>query len=219
MKASVILIIVEGISDEETLVPWINKTINKLKKRVTPIVIHGDMLTKYKEYSEEFEITSSNIIKELQKIINDFLKKPSNFIKWTDIMKVYYITDTDNCFRIEKEHLTNKKECLNKLFKLKKIVKSRSSREQPFEVVFFGNNLEHVLYGIEKGLSDKEKEELSKEFAKVVLNGGKNFKNSFLQTGIKTWNTYEESYKEIQNYDGRATNIIALIEEIEKDFN
>ena len=219
MKASVILIIVEGISDEETLVPWINKTINKLKKRVTPIVIHGDMLTKYKEYSEEFEITSSNIIKELQKIINDFLKKPSNVIKWADIIKIYYVTDTDNCFKIEKENLINKRKCLNKLFKLKKIVKSRSSREQPFEVVFFGNNLEHVLYGIEKGLSDKEKEELSKKFTKAVLNGEKNFKNSFLQTGIKTWNTYEESYKEIQNYEGRATNITALIEEIEKDFN
>lgn len=81
MKGSVILIIVEGISDEETLVPWINRTINKLKKRVTPIVIHGDMLTRYKKYSKEFEITSSNVTKELQKVINNFLKKPSNFIK------------------------------------------------------------------------------------------------------------------------------------------
>lgn len=81
MKGSVILIIVEGISDEETLVSWINRTINKLRKRVTPIVIHGDMLTRYKEYSTQFEITSSNVIKELQKVINNFLKKPSNFIK------------------------------------------------------------------------------------------------------------------------------------------
>ena len=81
MKGSVILIIVEGISDEETLVPWINRTINKLRKRVTPIVIHGDMLTRYKKYSKEFEITSSNVTKELQKVINNFLKKPLNFIK------------------------------------------------------------------------------------------------------------------------------------------
>ena len=81
MKGSVILIIVERISDEETLVPWINRTTNKLRKRVTPIVIHGDMLTRYKKYSKEFEITTSNVIKELQKVINNFLKKPSNFIK------------------------------------------------------------------------------------------------------------------------------------------
>ncbi|WP_314395760.1 hypothetical protein [Leptotrichia shahii] len=52
-----------------------------MRKRVTPIVIHGDMLTRYKEYSTQFEITSSNVIKELQKVINNFLKKPSNFIK------------------------------------------------------------------------------------------------------------------------------------------
>jgi len=104
MKGSVILIIVEGISDEETLVPWINRTINKLKKRVTPIVIHGDMLTRYKKYSKEFEITSSNVTKELQKVVNSFLKKPSNIIKWADIIKVYYVTDTDNCFKIEKEN-------------------------------------------------------------------------------------------------------------------
>ena len=128
MKGSVILIIVEGISDEETLVPWINRTINKLRKRVTPIVIHGDMLTRYKEYSTQFEITSSNVIKELQKVINNFLKKPSNFIKWTDIIKIYYVTDTDNCFKIERENLINKRKCLNKLFKLKKIRKSKGSR-------------------------------------------------------------------------------------------
>lgn len=218
MKGSVVLIIVEGISDEETLVPWINRTINKLKKRVTPIVIHGDMLTRYKKYSKEFEITSSNVTKELQKVVNSFLKKPSNVIKWVDIIKVYYVTDTDNCFKIEKENLINKRKCLNKLFKLKKIGKSKDSRQQPFEVIFFGNNLEHVLYGIENKLSDKEKTKLSTEFAIDVSNGKKDFKSSFSQSEIKTWNIYEESYKEIQNYKGRATNITALIEEIENGF-
>ena len=217
MKGSVILIIVEGISDEETLVPWINRTINKLRKRVTPIVIHGDMLTRYKEYSTQFEITSSNVIKELQKVVNSFLKKPSNVIKWADIIKVYYVTDTDNCFKIEKENLINKRKCLNKLFKLKKIGKSKGSRETVWSN-FFGNNLEHVLYGIENRLSDKEKTKLSTEFAIDVSNGKKDFKSSFSQGEIKTWNIYEESYKEIQNYKGRATNITALIEEIENGF-
>ena len=104
------------------------------------------------------------------------------------------------------------------MFKLKKIGKSKGSREQPFEVIFFGNNLEHVLYGIENKLSDKEKTKLSTEFAIDVSNGKKDFKSSFSQGEIKTWNIYEESYKEIQNYEGRATNIIALIEEIENGF-
>ena len=91
-------------------------------------------------------------------------------------------------------------------------------QEQPFEVIFFGNNLEHVLYGIENKLSDKEKTKLSTEFAIDVSNGKKDFKSSFSQSEIKTWNIYEESYKEIQNYKGRATNITALIEEIENGF-
>lgn len=51
-----------------------------------------------------------------------------------------------------------------------------------------------------------------------MSNGKKDFKSSFSQGEIKTWNIYEESYKEIQNYEGRATNIIALIEEIENGF-
>ena len=72
------------------------------------------MLTRYKEYSTQFVITSSNVIKELQKVINNFLKKPSNFIKWTDIIKIYYVTDTDNCFKIERENLI--KNLLEKLW-------------------------------------------------------------------------------------------------------
>ena len=51
-----------------------------------------------------------------------------------------------------------------------------------------------------------------------MSNGKKDFKSSFSQSEIKTWNIYEESYKEIQNYKGRATNITALIEEIENGF-
>ncbi|WP_149201879.1 hypothetical protein [Leptotrichia shahii] len=78
--------------------------------------------------------------------------------------------------------------------------------------------MEHVLYGIENRLSDKKKTKLSTEFAIDVSNGKKDFKSSFSQGEIKTWNIYEESYKEIQNYEGRATNIIALIEEIENGF-
>ena len=78
--------------------------------------------------------------------------------------------------------------------------------------------MEHVLYVIENRLSDKEKTKLSTEFAIDVSNGKKDFKSSFSQGEIKTWNIYEESYKEIQNYEGRATNIIALIEEIENGF-
>ena len=71
------------------------------------------------------------------------------------------------------------------MFKLKKIGKSKGSREQPFEVIFFGNNLEHVLYGIENKLSDKEKTKLSTEFAIDVSNGKKDFKSSFSQSEIK----------------------------------
>ena len=103
------------------------------------------------------------------------------------------------------------------MFKLKKIGKSKGSRETVWSN-FFGNNLEHVLYGIENRLSDKEKTKLSTEFAIDVSNGKKDFKSSFSQGEIKTWNIYEESYKEIQNYKGRATNITALIEEIENGF-
>ncbi len=55
----------------------------------------------------------------------------------------------------------------------------------------------------------------SKEFGEKTLTEEWNFKEKFENNGIKNWYSYEESYREIQEYEGRSTNITALIQEIE----
>lgn len=143
----------------------------------------------------------------------------ADYLKWKDIFKIYYVTDTDNCFQNKSMHSSNKKECLKKMFNFEtvNIIKNNQS-SMKFEIILFSNNLEHVLYGKLEELTDAKKEELSKEFGEKTLKEEWNFKEKFRNSNIKYWDSYMESYKEIQNYSGRATNITVLIKEIESNF-
>ena len=102
-------------------------------------------------------------------------------------------------------------------FEMVNIIKNNQSSKK-FEIILFSNNLEHVLYGKLEELTDAKKEELSKEFGEKTLKEEWNFKEKFRNSNIKYWDYYMESYKEIQNYSGRATNITALIKENESNF-
>ena len=216
MRGKVIIFIVEGASDEETLMPWIEKRLNELEIRVKIKIMSGDILTKYIENTQKYEITSSNVKGEINKKLKEFMNSSdmrADYLKWKDILKIYYVTDTDNCFKKNESYLENKRECLKKMFKFEMIGADTSLKK--FEVIFFGNNLEHVIYNETRQLTKEEKEMKSKEFGEKTLTEEWNFKEKFENNGIKNWYSYEESYREIQEYEGRSTNITALIQEIE----
>lgn len=218
MKGKVIVFIVEGASDEETLIPWIEKRLKELKLRVKVKIMSGDILTKYIENTGEYEIKASNvkgkIIEKLKEFMNSSDMKAS-YLKWNDILKVYYVTDIDECFSKKKEYSLNKKECLIKMFEFEKI--TINSKDKKFEIIFFNKNLENVIYDEENELSKEEKEKRSKEFGEKTLTGEWDYKKIFESTKIKRWNNYKESYEGIQKYFGKATNITVLIKEIEEN--
>ena len=117
MKSNVVLIILEGPSDEDTLAPWIETELRKLNKALTVKVVHGDLLTKFIPGQRNiFNITPSIVKGEITKFITRSIKVPFKAISWKDILKIYYITDTDNCFIKSDITSINKSECLKSMF-------------------------------------------------------------------------------------------------------
>ena len=198
------------------------KKLRELNLGVKVKIIAGDKLTRYIENIKNYDITPQNVRGKIQGMLKEFMNSSNikaDYLKWKDIFKIYYVTDTDNCFQNKSMHSSNKKECLKKMFNFEtvNIIKNNQSSKK-FEIILFSNNLEHVLYGKLEELTDAKKEELSKEFGEKTLKEEWNFKEKFRNSNIKYWDSYMESYKEIQNYSGRATNITVLIKEIESNF-
>mgnify|MGYP005902459515 CR=1 FL=1 len=215
-KNKLVIFLVEGPSDEDALmVPLENKlTVKQIKTKVK--VFHTDILTEYKvEESNIFKITSSNIIGELKKVIEAEIKKISG-LKFRDIGKIIYITDTDNCFFRDEAHSKNKKECLKVLFNKREIELGKGSgiKKIPLDIVFMSQNLEYVLTGELRKYSDEEKEIIATEFKEKCEENFEEYVNFFTSDIIKKWNTYEESYVGIQTINERASNMNCLLEEI-----
>lgn len=144
MKKRVVLFVVEGPSDQDALIPFIENEIQVNKMRTTVKNMHGDILTKYIEGTRKYEITPSNMRKELTRKIDEYLDSPivkSEQIKRKDLRKIYYITDTDYCFIKENEHSKNKRECPKKIFSFEKL-KLKNNIEVEIETIFFSKHLE-----------------------------------------------------------------------------
>ena len=217
MKGGVILFIVEGPSDQDAITAFIANEVVKQNIRVTVKVMHGDILTKYSGYNKEFSVDSSNVKGEIKKLILEYLNSTtvkSSYIKINDIRKIYYMTDTDNCFLKTEAHSVNKKECLNKMFNFEEIELSKNKKVE-FEVIFFAHNLEHVIDENSNKLTDEEKEEIASDFAVESLNDRNYFIKTFT-TSLMTWDSFKESYKGIKSYKDRACNINNLLNEIEE---
>lgn len=218
MKKRVVLFVVEGPSDQDALIPFIEKEIQINRMKTTVKNMHGDILTKYIDGTRKYEVTSSNVRKELTDKIEEYLDSPlikSEQIKRKDLRKIYYVTDTDYCFFQEFEHSKNKRECLKKIFYFEKL-NLKNGVEVEIETIFFSKHLEHVLKNIEENLSNEEKSKIAIEFSKRSLEDRDFYIDTFKnQEDLKIWSSFSEAYIGIQDYDKRACNMNNLLDEIE----
>lgn len=218
MKRGIILFIVEGPSDHTALIPFIEERLIRMKKfRVTVKEMHGDILTEYINGTRQFQVKPSNVKGEIKKIIQKYLNQPSikaEQISQKDIIKIYYVTDTDYCFFGDKDYHKNKMECLNKIFNFNDI-EIYKNRKIPFETIFFSKNLEHIIANDMRDFSDKEKEKIAIKFSEKSLIEDNFFIEFFYSKDIKKWNSYKNSYENIKKYKGRACNMNNFIEEYE----
>lgn len=113
-NGTVVLFILEGPTDEQTLMPCIVDMYTFNGKKTVVKVMHTDILTKFKNGLKEYEVTKSNVHLAIIKCVKQYIKdNRSSYVKLADIHKVYYCTDTDDCFLLGQPQHINEKNCLN----------------------------------------------------------------------------------------------------------
>lgn len=218
MKGNIILFIVEGPTDKDALIPYIEQELLSLKLKTTVQIMHGDILTEYETGKRQYKVRPDNVRQELIDSITAYFSTPSKKseqIKLKDITKIYYITDTDYCFTQDFTHSINKKKCLQTMFYFD-VIELTKKVSIPFKMIFFAKHLEHILINEAEEHSDKEKEKIAIEFGERSLLEEEFFVNTFKNENIKSWETYKKSYTGIKTYVGRACNMNNLLDEIEE---
>lgn len=221
MPRTVMLFMFEGESDNSAIAPYITDLVNECNLTLTVEIMKGDKTSGWIEIGGEvvrgeFEWTTSNIRLELIKRIRKHISSRSSIIdlKPTDIYKVYYVTDTDDCFQhpeIPERH--NKSKCMRAIFNMGTLVLAPNV-EVPIELIFFAKELEHITIDNEEELTLQEKNDKAIEFAGEVLGNEGFFEYTFTKAGLKTWINFQESYVGIIRYVGKACNMNNLLDEI-----
>lgn len=184
MKTSkVILFIVEGISDRDSLGLILSRLIRT--KKIRFYVVGGDITSnKYTNIQ--------NCINKVNECINKFLKD-NKFIK-SDILTVIHLVDTDGAYVSEKFIKEDKSEKLeytpkyiltnNKLSiidrnirkskVLNKLCSIKSIENINYSMYYFSCNLEHVLHN-EQNLQDELKSKYADKFTDKYYGNEKEF--------------------------------------------
>ncbi len=170
----VILFIVEGPTDEETLSPVLKKAFQREDVRFH--VVHGDM-------TSNWSVTGNNAVKTVNEHI-EVERKRYGFNK-KDILKVIHLVDIDGAFipadkviksttgtiryfddRIESadpegviDRNSRKSQVLYRLSTADAVGKI------PYSIFYFSRNLEHVLHNNHGNLTDDEKVNYADAFA------------------------------------------------------
>lgn len=141
------IVLCEGNSDRIFLQTYHDDSV---QSNIKIEIYSGDFLTDNNNH-----INEQNVINEIQKKYSLIINKlKSSHVKASDIEKVIYMTDTDDCFR----NNTMKSRLIKKLI-CKDILKVQK-REIPFEVLLMGIDLEEVCFDynhIEQGDLSSEK--------------------------------------------------------------
>lgn len=201
----IILLVVEGKSEENAIGPILNKLIEN--ESVKFKVINGDLTSNYSNSVE-------NISLVLEKAIKAFL---GNIFIPTDIKQIIHITDTDGTFienklikekslgQIEyfdsfvvatnKYHIEKRNNLKSTLLNYLKDLKylNVNGVKIPYQIYFMSCNLDHVLYN-ERNLSRKNKTDFALDFSESYYNREKDFINFIGSKPILVGRTYLNSW-------------------------
>lgn len=155
-KKKIWLVLCEGKTDKIFLDTYHDAT---LANTIRIQIYSGDFLTNY-----DNDITLQNVIGKLTKQYSQYIKTyaASHHIRTSDIERIIYMTDTDNCIA-----LTNEKYRLLKKLAYTSHLKINSI-EIKFNLLLMSNDLEHVVIGrdalAQGSLSPSEKEDIILDF-------------------------------------------------------
>ena len=77
MAGNVVLFIVEGPTDKDALIPYIEQEFIDMKLKTTVQIMHGDVLTEYENGKRQYKVRADNLRQELVKSISKYFSEPS----------------------------------------------------------------------------------------------------------------------------------------------
>ena len=230
-----IVLLVEGITEENALAPALKEVESKLNVRFK--IMDGDPFTDVSNTKK----SSKNIIGS---IVSSFKKRYK--LQSKDIVFIAQLTDSDGVFVDEDQIIIadsiqnidgkiygssvikvrdiKKKEQINRRNSIKKerltvLTNTHEIANSPFQIFYFSRNLEHVLFGIPLLCDDQDKSDEAWEFSE----NHKTFdalKDFFNQEEIKVPGYYEDTWdyiKEGTHSLERNSNFHLLLDWIEEE--
>ena len=180
MAKKIVLVIVEGKSDEQALGLQLTRYVKPSNLHIE--ITHGDITSRD-------DVDDTNILSKVCDIVKDFIKDSKERTKFrykkSDISEIVHLIDTDGAFVSDEYIVENplateliysdtaiegpsreaiaarnrqKSSCMRRLAGCKKIW-----QDIPYRAFYMSCNLDHVLYD-KRGLTDDEKADLSFAF-------------------------------------------------------
>lgn len=224
----VILFVVEGPTDEETLSPVFKKVYQREDVRFH--VVHGDM-------TSNWSVSGASALKTVYEHIE--VERKRYGIEKRDIMKVIHLVDIDGAF-IPEDRVIGGKAGIVRYFDDRiessdpdRIIERNRRKSQvlhrlctadtvgkiPYFIYYFSRNLEHVLHNRDEDLTDDEKINYADAFADKYGSDQKGFQ-AFISSGDlavsgdfrETWNFIMQDLNSLH----RHCNLHLLFQEKEQ---
>jgi len=221
----VILLIVEGPTDADSLNPILKKLFEDSMVRFH--IVHGDITIKD-------DINSKNAITKVNECIKQEMQRYR--YKAGDILRIIHIIDTDGAFSPNEsvvyenvKHViytdelikTSNVEGIIRRNKTKKavvlrLISTRKIQTIPYEAYYMSRNLEHVLHDNPETLTDDEKRYYADAFADKYENDLEGFKAFICNSDFAVEGDYKETWEYIfrgSNSLKRNSNIHLMLKE------
>lgn len=220
-RSKVVLIIVEGPTDETALEQFFSEKFDPNEVRIK--VVHGDI-------TADEDSTPSNIVSSVGRLARNLASRYG--LKRQDFLRVIHVTDTDGAY-IPPENVVEDPSHLGRtLYGDANIVASPGSRIKernarksanlnrlssiatvwgsvPYSIHYMSCNLDHVLYGVPNS-DDEAKRRNAFLFAKTYKNNFDGFVKFISDPVIAVTGNYQETWKYIRkglNSLHRHTNL------------
>lgn len=185
MAKKIILLLVEGPTDEDTLALVYSRIIKRHELKFD--VLHAD-ITADEDMTVKYIDTDGAFI-------------PSTQIKQSDTGKTEYFEGyiaAKNKDRLVRRNMSKR----NIVYRL---ANSENVSGFPYEIYYFSRNIEHVLHNISNDLTDEEKEDLAFKTAVRYSQRPEDFLKLLYEADFHVSGTYKETWKFIME-NGNSLN-------------
>lgn len=236
----VVLFLLEGQNDEEALIPPFKMLLNE-RASVFSEVFHCDVTVAHLFKGSCGITIKSDVCETVRMFILEHLERGQGYT-WGDLAAVVHIVDTDGAFAPEDciiEDQSSKiirysqegiicsdkpwivKRNAEKSASLNKLVRKRTlswrGKKVPYTVYYLSRNFEHALLGVERSLSNEEKDQLAQLFRRKYVNNPDAFLELLKQSANGAPSGYGESWAYIQegmrSLEGH-TNLFLALEDV-----